>query len=101
MAFTNYTNTSPYYNTPQTSWYLSTWEGKKFPALDTDVPYTVEKKYEKRPDLLSYALYGTTRLWWVFSVRNPNAIKDPIYDMLEGKEIMITCRESLFEILNA
>jgi hypothetical protein len=28
-------------------------------------------------------------LWWVFSVRNPDTIKDPILDMLPGVKIYL------------
>jgi len=101
MTITNYANTSPYYNTPQTSWYLSTWVARPIPAFDTDQCLTLQTRYNNRPDLLSYDLYGTTRLWWVFAIRNPNIIKDPIYDFVPGIQISVTNRDVLLGILNA
>jgi hypothetical protein len=49
----------------------------------------VASKYENRPDLLAYDLYGDSRLWWVFAVRNPSVIKDSIYDLVSGVSIYI------------
>lgn len=95
-----YASTSPYYNTPQTSFSLDLWQGIDILAYDTDKMLLLPKLYEFRPDLLSYDLYQTTRLWWVFSVRNPDVIKDPIYDFIEGYQIYVTDKETLFSILN-
>ena len=101
MAFIKYQNLSPYFETEQTSWYLSSWEQRPIPAIDSDQLITLPAAFEKRPDLLSYDLYGTTRLWWVFAVRNPNIIKDPIYSFKEGIQIFVTEKNALFGLLNA
>lgn len=97
----NYSNNSPYKNTLQSSWYLSNWEPIEIPALDSDQLIVLKAAYVNRPDLLAYDLYSTTRLWWVFSVRNPNVIKDPIYDMKEGIELYVTDKDTLLGLLNA
>jgi prophage DNA circulation protein len=57
--------------------------------MTDDVVYEVTSKYENRPDLLAYELYGDSALWWVFAVRNKNTIKDPIYDLVAGTKIYI------------
>lgn len=101
MTTTKYSNTSPYYETGQTSWYLGVMTPRNIPALDSDQLITIKGAYVMRPDILSYQLYQTTRLWWVFSMRNPNIIKDPIYDFVEGIQIYITDRDALLGILNA
>jgi hypothetical protein len=49
----------------------------------------VEVQYTHRPDLLAYDLYGSTKLWWVFSQRNPEALKDPIYDLVADLKIYL------------
>jgi alpha-L-fucosidase len=59
------------------------------PAEADDFKYVIENQYKHRPDLLSYDLYGTPKLWWVFSQRNMSIIKDPIYDFTPG--IVIFC----------
>jgi len=38
-------------------------------------------------------------LWWVFALRNPNVIEDPIFDMLTGTTIYIPKKENLRAIV--
>ena len=51
--------------------------------------YTVQVQYTHRPDLLAFDLYGDKNLWWVFSQRNIEILKDPIFDLIAGIEIYI------------
>lgn len=62
---------------------------RPIPAAADDERITLSKKYENRPDILSNDLYGTPVYWWVFAVRNRNIIKDPIWDMVAGTEIIV------------
>ncbi len=98
MAVT-YQTTSPYYYTTQTSTYLDLWNAPVIPSLSTDNIILLTDRYTHRPDLLSQDIYGTPRLWWVFALRNPDVIKDPIYDMQAGIEIRIPDKSSLQGIL--
>ena len=69
-------------------------------TADTDdVVYTIDRIYAYRPDLLSYDLYGTPRLWWVFAQRNPNEIEDPIYDFKPGVTVQLPKKENLLKDL--
>ena len=100
MTTVPYNNTSPYYLTAQSSWSLDLWKPRQIPPMDTDAPFVVTQIYNTKPDLLAYDLYGDTRLWWVFAVRNPDLIVDPIYDLVTGLKIMVTDPETLRNILN-
>lgn len=100
MSTTQYNSTSPYSNTPQTSWFLDLWQGISIPIYDTDQPLTLPTMYENKPHLLAYDLYGSSRLWWVFAVRNPDVIKDPIYDFKAGIQIYVTDKDTLLSFLN-
>ena len=84
-----YQNTSPWYITEQNSLYLDILKIRPVPADTRDTNYIIETKYKNRPDLLSYDLYGTPKLWWVFAQRNPDVIEDPIYDFTIGKTIQL------------
>ena len=95
MSIVNYAPSSPYYNTPQSSYYTGFWNPPAVYWTDTDQFVTVAKKYTNRPDLLSYDLYGTSRLWWIFAMMNPNVIRDPIYDLQAGIELRIPSRTSV------
>lgn len=99
MSTVNYKPSSPYYDTPQTSWYLSNYEPRNIPRDGTDKLKILEPKYENRPDLLSYDLYGTPNFWWVFMVVNPNEIKDPIYDFKPGLTFYTPTMSRLMNIL--
>lgn len=84
-----YSTTSPYYTTRENSISLDFFVPRAITAQDNDVDYTIDRIYAYRPDLLSYDLYGTPRLWWVFSQRNPDEIEDPVYDFEPGKTIKL------------
>ena len=84
-----YSSTSPYFSTPQNATNLEPLVIRPFSIEEDDVLYTIERTYAYRPDLLSFDLYGTPRLWWVFAQRNPDQIEDPIYDFKPGVVIQL------------
>jgi hypothetical protein len=90
-----YAPTSPYYRTPKTAGYLGVYEPRTFKSNKDDIEYKIDRWYSQRPDLLAYDLYGSAKLWWVFSVRNPDVIKDPIYDFVEGAIIRIPRQDDI------
>lgn len=65
------------------------------PANVGDEEYIINAAYAERPDLLAYDLYGSTRLWWVFTMRNPDVLKDPIRDFKEGAKIFLPSTDSV------
>ncbi len=93
-----YTSNSPYFSTGQTSKYLEYldfWNGYYVNPSSDDSIMTLDSKYNKRPDLLSFELYGTPQLWWVFMLRNPDVIKDPINDFLTNITIYTPSPDSV------
>lgn len=84
-----YKKTSAYFSTSQQQGYLDVATFRDFPAEEDDVVYTVTKEYEYRPDLLANRLYGDSEFWWVFAVRNPSLLKDPIFDLEAGISIYL------------
>jgi len=93
-----YERTSPYYSTPQTNnyvTYLDFWQGPYILPKSSDSLYQLSSSYNHRPDLLASQLYGTSMLWWIFMMRNPNIIKDPIYDFVTGITIYVPSKDSL------
>tara|TARA_Y100000385_G_scaffold224890_1_gene235202 strand:+ start:1615 stop:1911 length:297 start_codon:yes stop_codon:yes gene_type:complete len=71
----------------------------KIPKSISDRLYTIESKYENRPDLLAHDLFGSVQLWWVFALRNPDIIIDPLTDFTSGKQIYIPPRETIDRVL--
>lgn len=85
----NSKDTSQYLDTPVKDWYLDIMVSRNVPKSAYDKIVRIPPAYDERPDLMSQAEFGTPRLWWVFAVRNPNDIIDPISDFKAGLEIYI------------
>jgi hypothetical protein len=81
--------TSQYTLTPVKDWYLDIMVPRVIPKSDYDKIIRIPPAYDQRPDLLSQSEYGTPKLWWVFAVRNPDLINDPIQDFVSGLEIFV------------
>lgn len=94
-----YNNTSPWANTPLNENYLGIFSIRPVSAEPDDALYTLSTVYTHRPDLLSYDLYDTPKLWWVFSQRNMDVIKDPIFDFVAGTQIYLPQKAGLFKVL--
>ncbi len=86
---TLYSKNSPYYLTNLSNGYLDVINLRDLPIETDDVLFEVTNTYQYRPDLLAYDLYQDVGLWWVFSVRNKNILKDPIFDLTSGKKIYL------------
>jgi hypothetical protein len=85
----NSKDTSPYALTPIKDFYLDVWVPRSIPKSDFDKIVVIPPQFDQRPDLMSQSEYGTPRLWWVFCMRNPDLIIDPINDFLAGLEIFV------------
>ena len=94
-----YSKSSPYYATGSMGSFLDLLEYRDIPKNSNDVEYEIDAVYKYRPDLLAYDLYGNAGLWWVFAVRNPNALKDPLFDFSPGTIIFIPTKETLVATL--
>ncbi len=94
-----YSKTSPYAKTPFYGNFLDFANFPRIPRNADDVIFTINKTYQYRPDLLAYDLYGDANLWWVFALRNPNTIKDPLFDMRIGNKIYLPKKTDLIGVL--
>lgn len=95
MSTTTYSRTSPYFGTQTWGKFLDIWSGKTIKADISDAVYQIDVIYSTRPDLLANDLYQDSSLWWVFAVRNPDVIKDPIFDFVTGKIIYVPTKAVL------
>lgn len=84
-----YGKTSPWYKTIQIQNTLDLYSPRPIAASPDDVAYQIDSVFNFRPDLLSYDLYKTPKLWWVFAMRNPSDLRDPIFDFVNGTIIMV------------
>lgn len=94
-----YDNQSPYKNTDQITVngvsYLDFWKGIVITPNSADQYLVLTSQYQYRPDKLSWDYYQTPKLWWVFSLRNPDVLIDPIWDMTSGVGIWIPAKAAL------
>ena len=70
----------------------------KLPVITSSVndeTYVIGSGFDERPDLLAHKIYGTSRLWWVFALRNPDLLKDPIRDFKSGVKITLPSPETV------
>lgn len=95
MIKAEYTRFSPYADTDVYGNFLDVLTYRPITKSRLDVTYVIDNVYSYRPDLLAADLYGSSSLWWVFAARNPDVIKDPIFDFEEGRTIYIPNRENL------
>ncbi len=94
-----YSNMSPWFNTNIVRDYLDILTIRAVSSEPDDFLYTIEPQYTYRPDLLSYDLYGTPELWWVFIQRNLDVLQDPVFDFVAGTQIYLPKNSSLKEVL--
>ena len=66
-------SSSPYKLTPVKDFYLDLWVPMEVVPQDDDVMVIIAPAHHERPDKLSYSLYGTPGLFWVFWMRNKKA----------------------------
>ena len=65
----------------------------KIPEDAYEIEYKIKDAHAGRPDILATEMYGTPRLWWVFALKNPDIIKDPLNDFKPGVMIKIPSPE--------
>lgn len=94
MAVT-YSRSSPYNESNVYGFFLDVMKARDIPKDPSDITYKIDSTYSRRPDLLAYDLYGDSNLWWVFAMRNPNTIKDPVFDFAAGVTIYIPKKETI------
>jgi|TARA_R110001606_G_scaffold397472_1_gene573980 hypothetical protein len=71
------------------------------PKNPYDEEYVIQTDADERPDILAYKLYGSVDLWWVFALRNPDVIVDPIRDFKAGTTIFLPSREVINSLTGA
>jgi hypothetical protein len=55
----------------------------------------VDPKFQYRPDLLSYSLYGNSNYWWVIVLINRNQLRDPIRNLKAGMVLRVLSKADI------
>jgi hypothetical protein len=90
-----YNTTSPYHGTPTWGPYLDIWKGATISPNISDALYQIDSAYNLRPDMLAYDMYKDTNLWWVFAVRNPDVLVQPLLGFRTGVIIYVPALSTL------
>lgn len=94
-----YTQSSPYYTTGYSQFFLDVMVNRPIPKLADDQYFTINLTYQYRPDLLALDLYNDSNLWWVFYQRNPNTLQKPPLDFTSGTQIYLPMITTLQQAL--
>jgi|TARA_R110000782_G_scaffold32992_4_gene80074 hypothetical protein len=95
-----YKSTSPWAETEiRNEQYLDFMQKRFIPENPDDILYEIKPQYTYRPDLLAFDLYGTSKLWWVFTMRNIEVLKDPVFDFVAGTQIYLPKQSILTAML--
>lgn len=87
---TTYGPNSPYYSTGiVNNQFLDIMVDRPLRKSVEDIYWNITPSYNLRPDMLAFDLYGDPKLWWVFAQRNPNKLKDPLFDFVTGVGIYL------------
>ena len=95
----SYRKSSAYATTNQFGNFLDVFNNRTIQKKDDDTKMIINAVYHYRPDLLAYDLYGDAGLWWVFAQRNPNILKDPLFDFYAGQLIFVPKKDTLVSTL--
>lgn len=89
---------SPFFKTEVYSTFMGYYIHRDIPPADTDTTILLDNaRYDQRPDLLAYDLYGTPDLWWIFGVRN--GLEDLVHDIREGMVLAVPDRNRIMDLL--
>jgi hypothetical protein len=90
-----YRNDSFYANTGTIDFYLDMWDSNLSLPTGGDTTVEIESKYNLRPDLMAYDMYGSPNYWWVFALKNKDTLIDPVEDFKTGLTITTPSASSL------
>ena len=96
-----YNKSSPYYGTGSWGPFLDVWgyNNLTIPADVTDAVYQIDTAYNLRPDLLAHEMYQSSDLWWIFAVRNPDILIDPLLNFTAGTIIYVPTLAVIKQVL--
>ena len=73
---------------------LGWWEGRSLTTAPDDISFVLQSKYNTRPDLLAYDMYGKANLAWL--VLQYNAIVDIEEEFVTGAQMVLPSAARVF-----
>ena len=91
----SYKQSSAYSTTPMTSRYLGVFNSPEISEQGDELTVALQQRHNFRPDILSNELYGSPRLWWVFTYFNRDVLRDPVWDFKAGTSIKVPSQDNV------
>lgn len=88
-----------YASTQTIDFYLDIWDSTLNVSTGEDTTVEIETKYNLRPDLMAYDMYGSPNYWWIFAIKNKDKLIDPVEDFKAGITIVVPSRNSLKSLI--
>jgi len=73
---------------------LGWWDGYQFTTAPDDITFTLDAKYNTRPDLLAYDMYGKSTLAWL--VLQYNLVVDINEEFITGAVVTLPSKSRVF-----
>ena len=94
-----YRGDSFYANTKTVDFYLGVWNDDINLSIVGDTTVEIHSKYNLRPDLMAYDLYGSPNYWWVFALKNKDTLIDPVEDFETGLRITVPSKNGIKSLI--
>ena len=94
-----YRGDSFYANTKTEDFYLSVWDDKINLSTSGDTTVEIHSKYNLRPDLMAFDMFGSPNYWWVFALKNKDKLIDPVEDFKTGLTITIPSKNGIKSLI--
>ena len=95
----HYNGDSFYANTDTIDFYLDIWNDDINLSTTGDTSIEIHSKYNLRPDLMAYDMYGSPNYWWVFALKNKDKLIDPVEDFKTGLVITVPSRSGIRSLI--
>tara|TARA_B100000809_G_scaffold264804_1_gene321691 strand:- start:1420 stop:1725 length:306 start_codon:yes stop_codon:yes gene_type:complete len=94
-----YSGDSFYANTKTVDFYLGAWNDDINLSTIGDTTVEIHSKYNLRPDLMAFDMYGSPNYWWVFALKNKDKLIDPVEDFKTGVVLTIPSKNGIRSLI--
>ena len=94
-----YSGDSFYANTKTVDFYLGAWNDDINLSTIGDTTVEIHSKYNLRPDLMAFDMYGSPNYWWVFALINKDKLIDPVEDFKTGVVLTIPSKNGIRSLI--
>ena len=94
-----YRSDSFYASTQTIDFYLDIWDSNVSLSTEGDTEIEIKTKYNLRPDLMAFDMFGSPNYWWVFALKNKDKLIDPVEDFKAGIIITVPSQNGIRSLI--